>query len=197
MNKQDIKLPATVDVHADTVNALLSYLADCHFDETHLTPMLLALALEYAYQPHSTFWRDLSTSVLEDAMSRHMPNWRTAPAMMHGGAESLFREVGKILRINAFDEANAEMLSTLPVAERPTTPSAAFAWMSGEFERKGLTAELEFARPDGDRCGEKALDALYCLEEAKRGVVVERTGTIVAKAYRDAAMKRHAGLAKV
>ena len=63
--------------------------------------------------------------------------------------------------------------------------------------RKGLTAELEFARPDGDRCGEKALDAMYCLEEAKRGGGVERTGTIVAKAYRDAVMKRHAGLVKV
>lgn len=196
MNKQDIKLAASVNAHADTLNTLHSYLVDCHFDETHLTPMLLALALEYAYQPHPTFWRDLSTSVLEDAMSRHMPNWRTAPAMMHGGADSLFQEVGKILRINAFDEANAEMLSTLPVAERPPTSSAASAWICAELERKGLTAELEFARPDGDRCGEKALDALYCLEEAKRSVVVERTGTIVARAYRDAVMKRHAGRPK-
>lgn len=192
MNKQKIKLAATVNDHADTVDTLLSYLGDCHFDEVHLTPMLLALALEFAYQPHPTFWRDLSMSVLENAMSRHMPNWRTAPAMMHGGADRLFQEVGKILRINAFDEANAEMLSTLPVAGRPATPSAAFAWISAELERKGLTAELEFARPDGDRCGEKALDVLYCLEEAKRSVVVERTGTIVAKAYRDAVMKRHA-----
>ncbi|WP_176054721.1 hypothetical protein [Paraburkholderia caribensis] len=197
MNKQDIKLPATVDVHADTVNALLSYLADCHFDETHLTPMLLALALEYAYQPHPTFWRDLGTSVLENAMSRHMPNWRTEPAMMHGGADRLLQEVGKILRINAFDEASAEMLSTLAVAERPTTSAAAFAWISAELERKGLTAELEFARPDGERCGEKALDVLYCLEEAKQGIVVERTGTIVAKAFRDAVMKRHAERATV
>ncbi|SDI70919.1 hypothetical protein SAMN04487926_12272 [Paraburkholderia steynii] len=197
MTKQDIKLPTTVDVHADTVDALLSYMADCRFDESHLTSMHLALALEYAHQPNPTFWRDLSPSVLQDAMSRYMPNWRTAPAMMDGGADRLFQEVGKILRINAFDEANAEMLSTLPVAERPTTSSAAFAWISAELERKGLTAELEFARPDGDRCGEKALDVLYCLEEAKRGVVVERTGTIVAKAYRDAVMKRHAGLAKL
>ncbi|SKC93244.1 hypothetical protein [Paraburkholderia hospita] len=197
MNKQDIKLAASVNAHADTVNTLHSYLIDCHFDETHLTPMHLALALEYAYQPHPRFWRDLSVSVLEEAMSSHMPNWRAAPAMKQGGAHRLFQEVETVRRINAFDEANAEMLSTLPAAERPTTSSAAFAWISAELERKELTAELEFARPDGDRCGEKALDALYCLEETKRGVVVERTGTIVAKAYRDAVMKRHAALAKV
>ncbi|ACC75788.1 hypothetical protein PPMP20_17105 [Paraburkholderia phymatum] len=192
MNKQDIKLPTTVDTHANTVDTLLSYLHDCHFDETHLTPMHLTLALEYAYQPHPTFWRDFSVSLVEDAMSRHMPNWQARPAMMDGGADRLFHELDKVVRINAFDEANAEMLSALPVAERPTTPSAAFTWITAELERKGLTEDLEFARPDGDRCGEKALDVLYCLEEAKRGGVVERTSTIVAKAYRDAVMKRHA-----
>ncbi len=79
---------------------------------------------------------------------------------MHGGADNLLQELGKILRINAFDEANTEMLSTLPVAERPTTPSAAFAWISTELETKSLTADLEFARPDAERRGERGAGCL-------------------------------------
>ncbi|MBK5164810.1 hypothetical protein IQ291_10645 [Burkholderia sp. R-70211] len=96
------------------------------------------------------------------------------------------------MAINSFDEANAEILLALAVGKRPETPSSAFAWIAAELARKGLAARLEFARPDDERCGEKALDVLYCLEQAKQGVVVERTGTIVAKAYRDAVMKRDA-----
>ncbi|TAL98762.1 MAG: hypothetical protein EPN73_02295 [Paraburkholderia sp.] len=192
MNESNTHPEATAGINADTFNALLSYFADCRFDDSHLTPMLLALALEYAYQPHPRFWRDFNVAALVDAMSRHMPNWRTTATMTNGGADKLFREIEKILRINAFDESNGEMLLALPVAERPGTPSSAFAWIAAELARKGLAARLEFTRPDDERCGEKALDVLYCLEQAKQGVVVERTGTIVAKAYRDAVMKRDA-----
>ncbi|BEU27464.1 hypothetical protein [Paraburkholderia sp. 22B1P] len=197
MNESNTNPEATAGIHADTVTALLSYFADCRYDESHLTPMLLALALEYAYRPHPRFWRDFNVTTLVDAMSRHMPNWRTTATMTNGGADRLFREIEKILQINAFDESNGEMLLALPIEERPANPSTAFAWVTAELARRGLTAQVEFARPDGDRCGEKALDVLYCLEQAKRGIVVERTGTIVANAYRDAVMKRHAGLAKL
>lgn len=112
--------------------------------------------------------------------------------MANGRANRLFQKLEQILAINSFDEANAEMLLAIPVEERPTTPSSAFACISAELTRQGLTAQPDFARPDRDRCGEKALDVLYCLEQAKRGIAVERTGTIVANAYRDAVMKRHA-----
>jgi hypothetical protein len=192
MNQTDIDLKATENLDADTVTALLSYFADCCFDESHLTPTHLALALEYVYEPHPRFWRDFNVTVLFDAMSRHMPNWRTTATMANGRADRLFQKLEQILAINSFDEANAEMLLAIPVEERPTTPSAAFACISAELAKKELSSQLEFARPDGDRCGEKALDVLYCLMQARRGIVVERTGTTVAMAYRDAAMKRHA-----
>jgi hypothetical protein len=179
------------DPDADTFNALLSYMQDCDFDESHLTPMLLALALEYAYQAHPRFWRDINVMILDDAVSRYMPNWRTTAAMKKGGADRLLQKLERILAINSFDEANAEMLLALPVEERPETPSSAFAWIVADLEKRGATAQLEFAQPDDERCGEKALDVVYCLEQAKLGNAVERTGTIVAKAYRDAVMKRH------
>jgi hypothetical protein len=178
------------DPDANIVNALLSYMHDCGFDESHLTPMFLALTLEYVYQPHPRFWRDFNVTILIDALSRHMPNWRTTAGMRKGGADWLSQQVEMILRFNALDEANGEMILALPVEERPMTPSSAFAWISAELAKKGLAAQLEFARPDGERCGKNALDAVYCLEQAKLGNAVERTGTIVAKAYRDAVMKR-------
>jgi hypothetical protein len=196
MTNRNNNTGASGNGRAETVNALSSYFADCRFDQSHLTPMHLALALEYAYRPHPRFWREFDVTVLIDAISQHVPHWRSTPAMSNGGADKLFRSVKKNLRINAFDEANGEMLLAVPGEERPTTSSAAYAWISAELEKKGLAAQLEFARPDGERCGEKALDVLYCLEQAKLGIAIERTGTIVAKAYHDAVIKHHAQRAK-
>ena len=191
MNNPSTNPKNASDLDADTLNALLSYMHDCCFDESHLTPMLLALTLEYAYQAQSRFWRNFNLTILDDAVSRYMPNWRTTAAMRKGGADRLFQKLKRILAINSFDEANAEMLLALPVEKRPETPSSAFAWIAAELAKSGGTAQLEFAQPDNERCGEKALDVVYCLEQAKLGNAVERTGTIVAKAYRDAVMKRH------
>ncbi|WP_434113831.1 hypothetical protein [Paraburkholderia caffeinilytica] len=192
MKKTDVNLETTGTLHTDTVNALLSYMADCRFDESHFTPMHLALALEFAYQPQPRFWRDFTIALLVEAMSRHMPNWATTATMMNGRADRLFQKLQHILEINSFDEANTEMLLAIPVEKRPATPSSAFACISAELAKQELLSQLDFARPDGDRCGEKALDALHCLEQARLGIVVERTGTLVANAYRDAVMKRHA-----
>ncbi|RAS29759.1 hypothetical protein [Paraburkholderia bryophila] len=191
MNNSNTNPKKASDPDANIVNALLSYMHDCGFDESHLTPMFLALTLEYVYQPHPRFWRDFNVTILIDALSRHMPNWRTTAGMRRGGADRLFQKLERILAINSFDEANAEMLLALQVVERPETPSSAFAWIAAELAKRGATVHLEFAQPDDERCGEKALDVVYCLEQAKLGNAVERTGTIVAKAYRDAVMKRH------
>ncbi|CAE6872543.1 hypothetical protein [Paraburkholderia domus] len=65
MNKPDISPEATASINADTVNALLSYFADCRFDESHLTPTHLTLALEFAYQHHrKRHLKAVSTSTL-------------------------------------------------------------------------------------------------------------------------------------
>lgn len=54
-----------------------------------------------------------------------------------------------------------------------------------------MTAELEFARQDGDVCDNGALDVLHCIEKTAAGRTVERTGTLAAKVYRDAVMKEN------
>ncbi|WP_224032575.1 hypothetical protein [Paraburkholderia caribensis] len=180
--------------HATTVSSLVSYLADCQVKDSQLTSMHIALALEYIYLPSLRFWRDFRIEDVADALSLHMPNWQRTAAMANGRAGLLLAELGNILAINAFDDANAEMMLAVPLSERPKTAASAFSWISNELVRKGLTAELEFARPDGDRCGEKALEVLHRLEQAQRGIVIERLGTNVARAYRDAVMNHRVGL---
>ena len=79
------------------------------------------------------------------------------------------REVKEVLRVNAFDDANAELIGALPVHERPVDWTSASEWICSEYRRKGQMAELAFAQRDGKRCGDGALDVLKCLEDTKAG----------------------------
>jgi hypothetical protein len=191
MNEQQLSNGTHAVLHADTVDALVSYIVDCNFEVSHLNAMNLALALEYAYQARPRFWQDFSVTYLVDALERPFPDWRTAVNKRDGGALGLIKDVEDILRINAFDEANAEMMLALPCAARPTTPSSAFAWISAALNEKRLTTQLKFAERDGNRCGEAALDVLDCLERAAKGMKADRIGTTVARAYRDAMVSLH------
>ncbi|WP_244136073.1 MULTISPECIES: hypothetical protein [unclassified Burkholderia] len=55
-----------------------------------------------------------------------------------------------------------------------------------------MTKELELARRDCNVCGDSTLDVLHCLEEGTVERHIERTGTLVARVYRDAVMREHA-----
>ncbi|EEE05587.1 hypothetical protein [Burkholderia multivorans] len=183
---------ATREAHAGTVDALISFMNDCRFDTSGLTAATLSLALEYVYQPHPRFWRDFNMAFLVRALTLCVPDWRAAidsAGHASGGATRLLADVEEYVRGNAFDEANAEMLRALSRPMRPTDGATAYEWLSAQLARKGMTKELDFARRDGDVCGEGALDALHCIEEAAAGRAVERTGTLVAKVYRDAVLK--------
>ncbi|WP_249189589.1 hypothetical protein [Burkholderia ambifaria] len=191
MKKTDMQLKAA-DLHAGTTDALYTYMADCQFNEAHLTSMCLSLALEYVYQPRPRFWQDFDLMYLVTAMNRCIPNWQIALEDTGRGMNELLRDVNEFLRLNAFDEANAEMLLALPAHERPFDAASAFEWLSAQFARRGLKTELEFARRDRDACGNHALDVLHCLEEAAQGRTVDRTGTLLARVYRDSVMDRRA-----
>ncbi|ONY85257.1 hypothetical protein A8F31_36720 [Burkholderia cenocepacia] len=185
---------ATREAHAGTVDALVSFMDDCRFCASGLTTATVSLALEYVYQPHPRFWRDFNIAFLVRALTLCVPDWRAAinrAGHASGGATRLLADVEEYVRVNAFDEANAEMLRALPVHMRPTDGATAFEWLSAQLARKGKMEELDFARRDGDVCGEGALDALHCIEEAAAGRHIERTGMLVAKVYREAVMKEH------
>ncbi|WP_254609135.1 hypothetical protein [Burkholderia lata] len=112
------------------------------------------------------------------ALTLCVPDWRAATNnVSHAsrGATRLLADVREYMRANAFDEANAEMLRALPGHMRPTDGAAAFDWISAQLARKGMTAKLEFARRDGNVCGDGALDVLHCLEEAAVGRTVEKS----------------------
>ncbi|KVR69011.1 hypothetical protein WK21_20020 [Burkholderia cepacia] len=186
---------ATREAHAGTVDALVSFMNDCRFGEENLTAAAISLALEYVYQPHPRFWRDFNMAFLARALTLCLPDWRAAvnsTGHASGGAKRLLADVEDYVRINAFDEANAEMLRALPRHMRPTDGAAAFEWIFAQLSKIGMTAQLECARRDGDVCGDGALDVLHCIEEAAVGRVIYRTGTLVAKVYRDAVMREHA-----
>jgi hypothetical protein len=190
-----MQFKANREAHAGTVDALVAYMRDCRFDASCLTAATLSLALEYVYKPHPRFWRDFNAAFLVRALTLCVPDWRAAinsAGHASGGATKLLADIEEYVRVNAFDEANAEMLRSLPVHTRPTDGATAFEWLSAQFARKGMTEELEFARRDGDVCGDGALDMLHCLEEAAVGRNAERTGTAIARVYRSAAMKEHA-----
>jgi hypothetical protein len=173
------------DSRAGIADALVSYLIDCGLNESPPKSGNLVLALEYVYQPRLRFWRDISISHVIEAVVRCFPAWQESLGDMNRGFDSFMQDVQDFLQINAFDEGNAERLLTLPKHMRPSDPALAAAWLRRHFTRRSLKAELELARRDGNRAGEEALEVAHRLEQANRGVIIERAGTLVARAYRE------------
>ncbi|SFU21024.1 hypothetical protein [Paraburkholderia aspalathi] len=182
----DENLTTTGNAHSKTVDMLVDYITDCEFDESCLNTASLAMAMEYCYQPHPRFWREFSATFVADAVARLFPDRISAPGKATRSGNELMRDVREILRVNAFDEENAEMIAAVPVRERPADRVAASEWICGEYRRKRQMSELEFAQRDGKCCGEGALTVLECLEKARAGIPFTRIGTRVARSYRDA-----------
>ena len=128
-----MQFKAAREAYAGTVDALVSFMYDCRFDASGLTTAMLSLALEYVYQSHPRFWRDFNMTLLIRALTLRIPDWRVAantPGHVSKGAKRLLTDVADYVRVNAFDEANAEMLRALPVHMRPTDGASAFDWIS-------------------------------------------------------------------
>ncbi|SDI70907.1 hypothetical protein SAMN04487926_12271 [Paraburkholderia steynii] len=175
-------------VHSKTVDALVAYLTDCQFNESQLNVGNLVMAVEAVYEPHPRFWRDLSLTCVVDAVARVFPDWKPSGRKAPRRFKSLMHELEKALELNAFDEANAEMLGSLPRHTRPDDRTSATDWICAEYRRKGQMTELLFAQMDGKRCGEAALEVLRCIENARAGKPFERIGTAVARWYRESVL---------
>jgi hypothetical protein len=98
--------------------------------------------------------------------------------------------VAELLLIKQQPELESLTGEFIPVHARPSDAACAFDWISAQLASKGLNTELEFAKRDRDACGSHALEVLHCLEEAAQGRTVDRTGTLVARVYRDSVMDR-------
>jgi hypothetical protein len=177
-------------VHSTTVDALVAYLTDCQFRESQLTVGNLVMAVEAVYEPHPRFWRDSLTCVV-DAIACVFPDRKPSKSKApRRRAKSLMRDLEEVLELNAFDEANAEMLGVLPTHKRPADRTAAADWICAEYRRKGQMTESLVAQMDGKRCGEAALAVLRCIENARAGKPFERIGTAVAHWYRESVAKQ-------
>ncbi|SKC93246.1 hypothetical protein [Paraburkholderia hospita] len=189
MNTGDI---GTLDsVHSETVDALVAYLTDCQFRESQLTVGNVVMAVEAVYEPHPRFWRDFSLTCVVDAIARVFPDRKPSESKApRRSAKSLMRDLEEILKLNAFDEANAEMLGALPTHKRPADRTAAADWICAEYRRKGQMTESMVAQIEGKRCGDAALEVLKCIENARAGKPFERIGTAVAHWYRESVVKQ-------
>jgi hypothetical protein len=177
------------DIHTGTVAALVAYLRDCKMTATEIVPMNLALALEYVYQPETRFWRELNISLVTDALELHLPNWRDAVNQVTAdAAEGLVKEIDDLLRMHAFDESNAERLLAVEEDERPSDAVSASGWIRDELTRLNMHDDAAYVARDGYRCGEAALEIIYCLKQASKGLPGERLGKSVAGFYRRAVM---------
>lgn len=56
-------------------------MTDCRFGASNLTAATLSLTAEYAFQPHSRFWRDFNVAYLVGALTLRVPDWRAALAV--------------------------------------------------------------------------------------------------------------------
>jgi hypothetical protein len=185
-----LTISATCHQHSlDVVDTMVDYLSDCCFDESHMNSMTLTMAMEYIYQPNPRFWRDFNLSFVTAAASRLIQDSGVVPGEITRRIRRLKRAIKQVLRIYRFDEENAEMLSALPMHERPTDRAAAFVWICATYRRQRKYVELAFAQKDGRRCGEGALAVLECVENAKMGLPYERLGTMVARSYRDGILR--------
>jgi hypothetical protein len=182
--------PTCHQLSLNEVDAMVDYLNDCGFDESHMNSMTLTMAMEYIYQPSARFWRDFNLSFVTAAVSRVFQDSQVASGETTRRIKRLKRAIKQVLEIYRFDEANAEMLEALPMHERPTDAAAAFVTICERYRRQRQYAELVFARRDGRRCGEGALAVLECVENAKMGFPYERLGTMVARSYRDGMLRQ-------
>src|SRR3954466_11576049 len=111
----------TTRLYAEVTDTVCTYIADCRFDESRPNAGNILLALEYAYQPHPRFWRDLDIVAVAEAIRRRFPDWGLTLEQTEESTECIFGEVEETVFINALDEANGEMLLAIPESERPTT----------------------------------------------------------------------------
>jgi hypothetical protein len=184
MNIKEPNQQATSNTHNEVAKTIVDFMSDCGLVDADVNAGHLYLALEFAYKPLPRFWRDFDMPALVEAISERIPNWRSAVQKPDRSADDVLREVEEVLRSNAFDEANAEMMMGVPKHARPTEWQAAADWICAELRKRKLEAELRFAERLGKRCGEGALQELHCLERAANGVEYERIGARVARHWR-------------
>lgn len=184
MQTEEPKQQTTGITGMEVANAVVEYMVDCGMNDDHVNVGNLCFAFEYAYRPLPRFWRDFDLETIIAAITHQYPDWRVAVEARQQSVDDVLRELNDVLSAHAFDEANAEMMMALPSAARPQNRAAASEWIFSELRNRRLENELRFARRDGSRCGEGALEILQCIEQAKLGIEFARLGTQVARLVR-------------
>jgi hypothetical protein len=185
MNTENLNQPVETKTNNDVATTIVDFLTDCGLEDADVHGYHLFLAFEFAYKPLPRFWRDFDMAALFKTISERFPDWPAAVQKRGLSVSEVFIEAEEVLRSNAFDEANAEMMMVLPRHTRPTERQAAADWICIELRRRKRKSELRLAEQLGKHCGEGALQELNCLECIADGTPFERLGTQVARYWRN------------
>lgn len=184
MQTAEAKQQVTANLYDEVATDVVEFMVDCGMNSGDVNVGNICCAFEYAYRPLPRFWRDFNFKAVLETIARQYPDWHTTATAGLQTAVDVLREVEEVLACHAFDEANAEMMMTLPLAARPRDSEAASECIFSELRKRRLEKELRFAQRDGNRCGESALEILQCIEQATLGIEYEKLGTRVARLIR-------------
>lgn len=178
--------------HDDFLSDFVRFMEDCDFSAAAaVVPFNVVLALQATYRPHRDFWRSLDVPTVLAGLSRCVPTLNAVIANTRRHLYSqLVDEIEGFLTMNAFDEANAEQILTLPPEARPQDAESAYAWICAHHAALGAREQLRYAHRDGVRCGEAALDLVEGIEASAAGRGHTRLGSEIAELVRTAAIKR-------
>ncbi|BCQ28129.1 hypothetical protein NK8_63180 (plasmid) [Caballeronia sp. NK8] len=185
MSNEERNQRLSSNIYHGVADAVVAYMVDCGLKDTDVISGEFLAALAHAYKPLPRFWRDFKFQPVVEAVSTQYPSWTSAVLRREQSATNVLRKVKKILKRNAFDEANAELLMTLPPTARPETAEDALEWICMKLSNEGLGDQLKCARLIGLDCGEQALEVVHCLEQAAAGVEYSSPFTQFVRQIRD------------
>jgi hypothetical protein len=189
MNQTNITKRSPGEINAEAGDAIFKYMTDFQYDETMLEGYYLGLALAYAHQPHSRFWRDYNVDIVDNAISWHLPDYLSAVAASDEAADGVRERAHWLVRLHAFHEFAEEIVAELPVVERPKTSESAAEWVCASLEGEGLEPELSKKLRDGFRSGGWELKAIKQVNEARAAGFIALPSHSMARIHRKHALR--------
>jgi hypothetical protein len=153
-----------------------SFFGKCGLKRDRITPISIVYALEAAYRPLPSFWRDLTYGAVLIAVEVHAPGFFGAVLQSDGQASDFARTIQLELKLRTSDELNAELLLSLSDKERPTSPRAAYHWLLQELTTRGEHEEAGHLKTDGLAGAKSALDLVAAQIAARDGRKFETDG---------------------
>ena len=168
--------PAIIAGSSRLATDIGSFLGKCGLKRDRITPISIVYALEAAYQPLPSFWRDLTYGAVLIAVEVHAPGFLGTILRSDGQTGDFARAIELELNLRTSDELNAELLLSLSDEERPTNPRAAYRWLLQALTTRGEHEEAGHLKTDGLVGAKSALELVAAQIAARDGRKFETDG---------------------